>query len=123
MGKQELAHSDGCCIYCGTPVEQYDATAGGADSNYGSGAAAEFDYPVTVECDGCGAKYCDGDLVEQPTDGFYYRSAEARAESEEALEMIVSGLIHRGVPQGLAHRAVNLVYSMGAKDILLEELQ
>lgn len=50
------------CI-CGEDVPQYDATAGGADSDYGSGAACEFDYPVTVECEECGRRWCDGDMV------------------------------------------------------------
>jgi len=53
------------CRFCGEDVWQGDITAGGADSNYGSGAAAEFDYPCTVECE-CGAEYCDGDLVSPP---------------------------------------------------------
>lgn len=56
----------GLVCQCGEWVEQHDATAGGADSNYGSGAAAEFDYPITEQCEGCGLWYCDGDQVEEP---------------------------------------------------------
>lgn len=59
-------HDGGVVCKCGTWVRQGDATAGGADSNYGSGAAAEFDYPITEQCEGCGLWYCDGDQVEEP---------------------------------------------------------
>ena len=64
MYRQELVKNDHKCIFCGEHVDQYDATAGGADSDYSRGAAGEFDYPVTVECE-CGACYCDGDYVGQ----------------------------------------------------------
>jgi len=59
------------CSYCDEPVMQGDATAGGADSNYGNGAAGTFDYPITTECEECGAVYCDGDEVSGPTDKHY----------------------------------------------------
>ena len=60
-GKQD---SDGNVIcLCGEKVPQYDATAGGADSEYSRGAAGTFDYPATVECEECGRCWCDGDLV------------------------------------------------------------
>lgn len=85
MQRQELVKNDYKCIFCGTEVEQYDCTAGGADSNYGNGAAAEFDYPATVTCEGpedgpyCGAEYCDGDLVADPP-GMIIRCGECNGE-------------------------------------------
>lgn len=55
------------CLFCGEHVWQGDVTAGGADSQGSKGAAGTFDYPAQVECDWCGAMYCDGDLVQLPT--------------------------------------------------------
>ena len=53
------------CLFCGEHVEQFDITAGGADSQGSKGAAGTFDHPALVECE-CSAAYADGDLVRFP---------------------------------------------------------
>jgi len=55
------------CLFCGEHVEQFDITAGGADSQGSKGAAGTFDHPAQIEC-ACGAEYADGDLVLLPSE-------------------------------------------------------
>lgn len=40
---------------------------------------------------------------------------------ESYLAEIASGLMHRGVPENLAHQTVRLIYRRGATDALLKE--
>lgn len=54
------------CLFCDEHVEQYDVTAGGADSQGSRGAAGTFDYPASIACELCGAEYCDGDVIALP---------------------------------------------------------
>lgn len=47
------------CQCCGGEVEPPRDGVGG-DSEI-----ATFDYPAVIECEWCGAEYCDGDLIKQ----------------------------------------------------------